>query len=246
MTEIHIETVPFPNQNQARLLVVSHDATVDQMLAALELAPPRAMLVLNGGTAEMEPDLADRLTRLLRDGVARVVAEEEIVVVTGGTDAGIFHQFGRGRAAWGRTAPCIGVAVADLVTWPGKGRDDAPLEPNHSHFVLVEGRDWGDETGTMYALVDALARDCPSLAVFAGGGEITVHEMQANVRQERNMILIAGSGRATDAVLAAQSGDQVEDTRLHTVAQQGTVTPFDVNHDPARLRALIRRILIKS
>jgi len=240
---VNCSTVRFDNGNPAAIMRAAKDTPVKELLGALALPRPRGVLILNGGTAELAADLAAQLGAVLQDGLARVAAEDHLTVITGGTDAGVFHLFGEGLARWGRTAPCIGVAVAELVSYPGHPGGEAPLEPNHSHFVLTAGRDWGDETATMYALAAALARDCPSLAVFAGGGEIALREMQANVAQGRTMLLLAGSGRNTDAVLAAAASGPSANADLDAVARYPGIVPATIEDDPAQLRATVRRLL---
>jgi hypothetical protein len=240
---VNCSTVRFDNGNSASVVRAADNTPVEEILAALALPAPRALVVLNGGTARLERALQKRLAAALADGLARVVAEERLTVITGGTDAGVFHIFGEGLTRWGRTAPCIGVAVAELVAHPGHPGGEASLEPNHSHFILTTGRHWGDETATMYALVAALARDCPSLAVFAGGGEITLREMQANVAQGRAMLLLAGSGRNTDAVLDAVAGEPSANTDLDAVARSPGIVPVSIEDDPTQLRATVRRLL---
>ena len=251
-----VKAIQFSDRNQAQAVCVSRDTNAEEIIRALGLPRPRALLILNGGTAKMETTLRERLSRLLRDGVARFAAEEGITLITGGTDAGIFALLGQGLARWGQTAPCIGIAVADLVSWPGRvprwlprwwlDRGRASLEPHHSHFVLVEGKKWGDETATMYGLAETLAQDCPSLAIFAGGGEIAQREMRANVEQGRKMILLAGSGRATDAVFAALNGEQADDADLAEVAQRGKIVSFPVEQDPSVLSDSARRLLFNE
>lgn len=241
---MNAETIRFADGNQAPAVRLSRStSSVVEIVAALALPAPRALVILNGGTARLEHALQARLAAALADGLARLVAEERLTVITGGTDAGVFHLFGAGLARWGLTAPCIGVAVGELVRYPGHPGGEAPLEPNHSHFVLTSGRDWGDETATMYALAAALARDCPSLAVFAGGGEIALREMQANVTQGRAMLLLAGSGRNTDAVLAAAAGEPSGNADLDAVARYPGIVPAAIADDPAQLRATVRRLL---
>lgn len=238
---IAVEAIHFPSAD-VRLVRVVAETAAERIVDALDLPRPRAVLVVNGGTAELDSLLEAQLGRLLQDGVARLASEEQLTLVTGATDADIFALLGQGLARWGRTAPCIGVTVADLATWPGKLAGEAPLESHHSHFVLVEGQHWGDETATMYALVAWLARDRPSAAIFASGGEIVIHEMQANVRQGRTMILLAGSGRATDAVLAARAGQPASDPRLAEIARRGTIIAFDIRQDAAALSDLLRSL----
>lgn len=237
------QTIEFSMNQKATALRVKQGIAAEQILTSLALPQPRALVVLNGGTAQLDESLQQHLACAIQDGLARVVAEEQITLITGGTDAGIFQLFGQGRARWGQTAPCIGVAVADLVPWPGHPQGEAPLESHHSHFVLVEGQNWGDETVTMYTLIKALAQHCPAITVFASGGEIAIHEMQANVAQGRRMIFLAGSGRATDAVLAARAGVPSEDARLQEIAEKGYIVAWSITEPPAILAALVCRLL---
>lgn len=234
------QTIEFSMNQKATALRVKQGITAEQILTSLALPQPRALVVLNGGTAQLDESLQQHLACAIQDGLARVVAEEQITLITGGTDAGIFQLFGQGRARWGQTAPCIGVAVADLVTWPGRPQGEAPLEFHHSHFVVVEGQNWGDETVTMYTLIKALAQHRPAITVFASGGEIAIHEMQANVAQGRRMIFLAGSGRATDA---ARAGVPSEDVRLREIAEKGDIVAWSITEPPATLAALVRRLL---
>ena len=241
---ISIETIQFSNGNRSRVIQPASGTPAHQLVDALALPHPRGLVILNGGTAQLDNDLEAQLRLALADGLARLVAEESITVITGGTDAGIFHLFGEGLARWGRSAPCIGVAVGSLAKWPGKPSGEALLEPNHSHFILVEGEHWGDETETMYALAALLGEGCPSVAVFAGGGEVALEEMLVNVAQQRPMILLAGSGRATDAVLAACQGELSDDPRVAEIARLGKILTQDIASAPSKLRRLVRQAVV--
>ena len=155
----------------------------DDLVSGLELPAPRATVVLNGSTGECDPGLAGVLGDL-----AAAVIRERLTVVTGGTDAGIFALFGAAMAE--PTAPLVGVAP--------RNREGVPLEPHHTHVVLVEGDDWGDETPALLALADALGRLAPSVAVICGGGAITRHEAEGHLRAGRPVIAVAGSGGVAD------------------------------------------------
>ena len=167
-------TAVLSSGKQALVLLAPRSAGGREAQAALQLETPRGLLVLNGGTEEPSPEIDARLRSLLRDGLAPVVIEQRLTVVTGGTDAGIFRLFGEALAGRGR-APCIGVVPANLVARaPAEAADGetvaesrVPLEPHHTHFVLVEGGQWGDETEVMLSLVDALSAGAASLAVLA-------------------------------------------------------------------------------
>jgi hypothetical protein len=159
------------------------DATGDDLLAALDLPAPRGTIILNGTTAERDPQMADVLTEL-----AAAAVRERLTVVTGGTDAGVFSLFGAAMAE--PTAPLVGVAPRD--------REGVPLEPHHTHFVLVDGDDWGDETPALLALAEALARLAPSVAVICGGGPVTRIEVAGHQRAGRPIVAVAGSGGVAD------------------------------------------------
>ena len=162
---------------------VRPDAGGDELVAALGLPAPRATLILNGTTAERDPALAGVLAEL-----AAAVKRERLTVLTGGTDAGIFSVFG---AAVGQpTAPLVGVAPLR--------RDGVPLEPHHTHAVLVDGDTWGDETPALLALAGALGRLAPSVAVICGGGPVTRTEVDGHQRAGRRLVAVAGSGGVAD------------------------------------------------
>jgi hypothetical protein len=242
--------INFPNGNRVRALYVSQDTATKQIIDALELPRPRALLILNGGTAEMGAKLQLQLGQLLQDGLARIAAEQQITVITGGTDAGVFALLGHGLAKWGRTAPCIGVVVARLVTWPGRipwwlprwlfDRSRGSLEPHHTHFVLTDGDRWGAETGTMFTLAAALSAGVPSVAVLASGGLIAREETLHNVRQGREIIVIAGSGRFADELAAVVRGEaEPADAGVAEVVREGRITLFEVGQTPSALADLV-------
>ena len=57
---------------------------------------------------------------------------------------------------------------------PHKLRQDqsAPLDPHHTHFILVPGKNWGDESSWIAQIATQLAGDQPSVAVLVNGGKI--------------------------------------------------------------------------
>ena len=249
---LRAETIMFPHAHRALAVPAAAGVSGRDAVAALGLDPPPALIVLNGGT-ELSPQLTPALRRLLADGLARLAIDEQVTALTGGTDAGVFALFGQGLGDE-RSAPCIGVAPAALVTWPGRndgaalrGRDpDAalvPLEPHHSHFLLVEGDEWGVETEAMMALADALAARCPSIAVLAGGGAGAKREVLRHIDLGREVVVLAGTGRYADDLAAAQTGSGPADAEAKEAAASGLLTVFDAEAPPAALRELVARRL---
>jgi hypothetical protein len=242
--ELETETIRFSAENEATLIRVGNGVRASEIIEKLGIPLPHAVVSLNGGTEKLEGSLAADLESILVDGFARIASEEALTVVTGGTDAGIFSIFGKGVEKWGKPAAVIGVVPEKLVKWPGGGAGDTPLEPHHSHFILVEGGKWGDETRTMYSLIKSW-EGVPSLGVFAGGGEVTLCEMKANIDQRRKMVLLAGSGRSADAVITSRVAGTSADTCIQEIAFEGDVVPFDVRGGARSFAELIRKLLLK-
>lgn len=217
-----------------KMVETSPDVGEDELLAALDLPPARGTLVLNGSAGVLESGVARDLSAAFGDdGLAGTASRERLTTVTGGTDAGIFSVLGRAMAD--RSAPLVGVAPLGRVSWPGRpaGAGLIALEPHHSHFVLVEGDEWGDETATLLALSQALSRSGPSVAVICGGGPVTRREVLGHVRDGRPLVVLAGTGRVADE-LAAGTAELGAPAKV-------TVCPVDAG-GPALARAVVEAL----
>ncbi|HVL27495.1 MAG TPA: hypothetical protein VM390_05065, partial [Acidimicrobiales bacterium] len=148
--------IAFAPSWRAHAVVVPPDVSGAALVERLALRPGVPVVTLVGSTVPGtgdDPVMVDAIAA----GLGPVVLDNGWHVVTGATDAGIFSLLGRAATAAGAVpAPWIGVAPLGLVTWPGRppgpaDLDREPLEPHHSHFVLVEGEGWGDETPAQVA-----------------------------------------------------------------------------------------------
>ena len=177
------------------------------------------LVVLSGGASKMS-EAKQRELLAMFEALGTLAKERRIVVGDGGTQAGIMEAAGKARLASGRAFPLVGVAPAREI--PPAGR--TPVDPNHSHVVAVDDPSlpkgepgWGSETPAMYWLFDRLAHGTSSVAVVANGGGITLHEITANVESGRPIILIEGSGRAADALIALVRGTTPTDPEVATL-----------------------------
>lgn len=196
----------------------------------------------------MSPVAIAQVRRLIEE-IARVVSEENITLIDGGTQAGVMAMMGEACAAVGARSPLVGVCPAALVCWPDgpTGPDRVPLEPNHTHFVLTPGDHWGDETETMFALAATLSSDSPSLAILINGGTVARQEIIYDVRQGREIIVIRGSGRLADAIAAAVADKSPpQDSEIAFILGKGRITLLDVHENPPVLASQIRRKLLQE
>lgn len=216
-----------------------------RLMIRLGLKPRQKLIVLNGGTAELDPNTAKQLGEVLIDGLAQMAAEENMVFITGGTNAGIFSLLGQGLQKWQHHTPCIGVFVKQLACEKSNQLNKTQLESHHSHFVMVDGSEWGDERDIMYKLIGYMANYMTVLNIYAGGGELTIREMQTAVEQNCKMLLLGGSGRATDKVLAAYQGQPITDTRLKAIARHPKLYSIQIKEGVDSFQATLRTLLYK-
>jgi hypothetical protein len=120
--------------------------------------------------------------------------------------------------------------------------DGAPLEPNHSHFVLVERNDWGGETTTMLEL--ARAFNTPIAAILVNGGAIAADEALQSVRNGWQLLVVEGSGRFADELSAAVHDDQfAKSGEVGEIARSGRLVLFRVDDPAEKFKAELERLL---
>jgi hypothetical protein len=85
---------------------------------------------------------------------------------------------------------------------------------------------------------------CQARSVRTGQGQAISQTLAAlALPRPRPMILVSGSGRATDAVLAVRGGHVSDDPRIAAISHQGSIYAHDLCADPAALREAVRQIL---
>jgi hypothetical protein len=219
ITQAAPKMVAFPNGRSARLLSVTRDRNPRQVLSDLDLTPPQALIVIAGGAGNMSPKHARRLAPFFSLGIARAAKKCAALIVDGGTQAGVMALMGEGVADQGYQTDLLGIAPTGKIALPGaapeeSARAHARLDPNHSHFVLVEGQSWGDETDLMYNLAEALRlsksakengsepKALPIVTILAGGrlDGVTLGEARSAVRRGWRLLVLEGSGQLADEI----------------------------------------------
>ncbi len=204
MPSITTESIVFANNRTATAALPDAGAQAHDIISALGIKDQRAVLLLIGGANSIEPELQPKLTQLFGRGVARAAATLQAVVVDGGTQAGVMAMMGQGVADRGYKTSLIGVAPLAVVKYPGSsGSGEIALDHNHSHFVLVDGKTWGDETSMLFRLVGELKKTVPAAVLVAGGGAVSRNEALLAVRQNLSLIVVEGSGGLADEIATA-------------------------------------------
>jgi hypothetical protein len=189
---------------------------LDRLVADVR-AYAEAFIFLSGGASRIPEESKPRVLGLVEGSLTRLAASGlRFAVGDGGTQAGVMEAAGIARRASGNLFPLIGVAPAPHITASGE-QGKTPVDPNHTVVVSVRNdgwiaarRDagepvqdyWGSEVPTMFRLFARLADRKPSVALIVNGGRVTLDEIRQNVDARRPIVLVAGSGRAADAVVA--------------------------------------------
>src|SRR6266576_459473 len=243
--EIH-----FPNGNLAQAILPPAGARATDLLHTLNIRQPNAVIIIAGGASKMDAQVHPDLDRLFTRGIAQVATSTRALIIDGGTHAGVMVIMGQAVAEQQRRSTLLGVAPAGVVTYPGKssgmsGSESVLLDPNHSHFVLVETDEWGGETETMYELAKTLSAGRPSVAVLINGGSIAKSEVLHNVRQRRPIIVMEGSGRLADEIarLWQEKPSSIPDPQLAEIILHGNIHVFPLAGSTMEMVQLAKRLL---
>jgi SLOG in TRPM, prokaryote len=248
-------SVPFPIGFQggqtATAVRVDQPSDLSAALAVLGLQAPRLVVVLIGGAGRMDAHDLDRLWPLFERSLVPVAERLGLVVIDGGTDAGVMRLIGRARTRAAARFPLVGVPAAGTVRFPGKhwrarrrwslkhpgGPRRWPLDAHHPHFVLVPGAAWGDEAPWIARVATVLAGGWPSLTVLVNGGEISYTDVACSLRVGRPVLAVAGSGRAADQLASAARGGPADEDAVR-LAASGLVKVVDADDLAALDRAI--------
>jgi len=240
--------VIFPNGNKAQIIAPALGTKADEILKSLNIAQPKAVLLLAGGAGNFEEMLHSRLTQLFSRGIARAAANIGAVIVDGGTQAGVMAMMGNGVADRGYKTSLIGVAPATRVTYPGgppENSNSFPLDANHSHFVLVDCADWGGESATMSELASTLAKDIPIVTLVVNGGNATKQEVLLAVRRGWPVIVVKGSGGTADEIakLYEEKPAFIQNPTLAEILDDGNIHLFKLTDTVGEMERLILLLL---
>ncbi len=235
----------FSEQLAADAIPVSSFAQLPEALAQIGFNRAHPTLVLVGGAGGISEADLHRLQQLFTEVIAPLAERLGVIVVDGGTDAGIMRFIGQARTAIGGTFPLVGVVAVGTVILPDRppsNPDAAPLEPNHTHFVLVPGSNWGDESTWIAQTAGILSEGNPSVTLVVNGGEITLLDVSYSVNAKRPAIVLEGTGRTADKLAAGLRGEAT-DRRVQQLVSSGQIQAIHLVNHPAQLTEAIAQKL---
>jgi hypothetical protein len=185
---------------------------LSEALNELGLLGSYKVIVLIGGYI---PDVNATVTQTAIEIIAAFAEENNITIICGGTTVGIMGSIGQTRLSYGYQFPLLGITLKNLVSWPDGlqsnrflwwGRERWPLSSGYSHFMLVPGEQFGEDSPWIAEAASCLSQRDRSVTILANGGGVARKDIDFSLANNRPVIVLAGTGRLADE-LAAQPGE---------------------------------------
>jgi len=236
--------IPFEDGRAAFAIQVSRRFDPDAVGKALGFNEPRPTIYVTGGAGAMSPEDMATTRTVVEKGLARFAEERGVILIDGGTQAGIPVLLGDARQKYRYRFPLIGIAPLELVRYPGYENDNPsanPLNTGHSHFVLTAGDEFGDESDMITQLTYALsgAGEKPALGILINGGKIAREEVYARTTSPElsfPLIVLEGTGRFADILASAFYAGHTEEADLQAIINKGRLQMVSVDDGPDALR----------
>jgi hypothetical protein len=191
---MHFNQLLLKGGKTARAAYISNETEVGEAIKELRIPRPTSVIVLVGGAGGITA-LDESAVRKAVMIVARLAEETGSVVIDGGTQAGIMTEIGSQRKQKRFSFPLVGVVVESLTKEP-----QSILDPNHTHFFLVPGDDWGDESSWISGIATKIAGDKKSITVLVNGGRISRTDVNHSLVENRPAFVMRGTGRMADEI----------------------------------------------
>jgi hypothetical protein len=205
---MQIEKIVFGKNNFALCALPNDIEELEQTVGQMGLVD-HPVIVLIGG--HIMPEHAG-VTLQAIDVIAKVAEVLGAAVICGGTDVGVMAAIGKARSRNALQFPLIGIAPEGVVTWPEGPRSAAPflpgsereqLEPHHSHFILVPGNQFGDESKWIVRTATMITLDQnKSVTVLVNGGKVSQQDVEEGLAVGRPLLVLSGTGRLADEIAA--------------------------------------------
>jgi hypothetical protein len=236
--------VRFENGHVAKAVRVRADADASVALRLLGFDHAFPVIFISGGASNMSED-DKRLTRTIIEAVVTFAEDHHCVIIDGGTEAGIMQMLGDVRKQRGHRFRLLGVTPFGKIEWPGheNAEAEAELEDSHSHFILVEGSEWGAESHMIVRLTRAIAgkNDQPAVGILINGGKIALQEIYlASTGEHRlSVIVLEGSGRAADEISTAFKLGRSNQRILQAIVAGGDIEIVATADGPQAMRKML-------
>lgn len=215
--------IPLKHDINVAAINIAENSEIPEALNQLEIPHPKPVIVLVGGASGI--GWLDKFPMRKAIGIITKLAEEtQSIVLDGGTQAGIMKEIGIQRKRDKFSFPLIGVVFDSLII---KEQPKSILDPNHTHFFLIPGDDWGDESAWISKIATSIAGDNKSITILVNGGNISRTDVEYSLLENRPVFIMRGTGRLADEITL-----------------MGKVFPIDISQKPEEILEFLKTRLI--
>ena len=199
------QTIDFPDR-QTHCVFPDERSDLAQAISELQLETGYPVIVLIGGGIEEQQAEA---TRRAIQTISKIAEDMNTVVICGGTDMGVMAEIGQIKGRKHYKFPLVGIAPEELVTWTDGpdstnflwwGTQRWQLEPHYSHFILVPGSEFGDESPWIVDTATILSKGNRSVTILINGGEVSRKDIDLSLEHGRPVIALSRTGRLADEI----------------------------------------------
>ena len=188
--------IPLKRDINVEAVNISDNSEISEALNQLGIPHPKPVIVLVGGASGI--GWLDKFPMRKAISIITKLAEEtQSVVLDGGTQAGIMQEIGKQRKKGKFSFPLVGVVFDSLIM---KEDPKSILDPNHTHFFLIPGDDWGDESAWISKIATSIAGDNKSITILVNGGNISRTDVEYSLLESRPVFIMRGTGRLADEI----------------------------------------------
>jgi len=242
--------IRFSSGRAAPALRLPPDGDLESAISALNLKKPSPVIMLSGGAGAMTQEEVEATREIIAEGIALFAQEHHITIVDGGTVAGIMQMIGDARSVRQYTFPLVGVAPEGRVNYPGHEHPnhDAQLHDGHSHFVLIQANEWGDESVALVGLVRAIAAgQKPMMGILINGGAIAEKDVYLATTQGEDsipMVILEGTGRKADEIATASRTGETDNRIIKAIVSGGKIEVLSLKQGIPAMRAHLARYFL--
>jgi len=192
------------SRQQALCVFPDKRSDLSKAISELHLDINSPVIVLIGGQIDEQQA---RATQSAIQTISKTAEDLNAVIICGGTDMGVMAEIGQTRMQNHYKFPLIGIAPKELVTWPNGprstqflwwGKKRWPLAPYYSHFILVPGNQFGDESPWIVDAATILSNGYRSVTILINGGEVSRKDIELSLEKSRPVIALSRTGRLAD------------------------------------------------
>ena len=197
------QNIHFPD-SQSLCVFPDKRSYLEHGISELNLNDGYPVIVLIGGVIDERQ--ADATRRAIHT-ISELAEDMQAVVICGGTDMGVMAEIGQIRQLKHYTFPLVGIAPEELVAWPGGlrntkflwwGKQRWQLESHYSHFILVPGSEFGDESPWIVDAATILSKGHQSVTILINGGEVSRKDIELSLEKGRPVVALSRTGRLAD------------------------------------------------